>query len=226
MRIKTASHRIVLIALSLSCLSPMLVHGQGGGYVAPQPSDGPGFTAPTGQPSINNERFKTLRAQCETEVACGKSSGDVCADAGAILIGNDPPDDLRNLTEMQRAKIALRLYEKGVDKSNLAAGRAHDLYAKSDMFLGMTTVGYSDPYRAAELMDLMQRRSYPGAALRKARLTVSFFSLTVSEADKKQACGMAAQMKAEGKLDVDSIRIANEILDTAICKPSTQTPIN
>ena len=226
MYMNTPSHYFVLVAFSLIGLSPMLALGQGGGYVAPQPSDGPGFTAPSGKPSAYTEIFKTLKAQCEADVACGKANGDVCAEAGALLIGNDPPDDLRGLTEVQRIKITLRLYEIGVNSSNLAAGRAYDLYAKADLFLGATTVSYRDPYRAYELMELMQKKSYPGAALRKALSTVSFFTFTVTEPEKKQACAMATQMKAGGKLDVDSLRIANEVLEATICKPSTQTPIN
>lgn len=226
MRTQITLHRFFLIALPLIFFSPALVYSQGGGYSGPQSSDGPGFAAPSGKPSANNEIFKTLKARCESDVACGKASGDVCADAGAVLIGNDPPDDLRGLPEAQRIKIALRLFEKGVDSSNLAASRAYDLYGKSDMLLGITTGGYSDPYRANELMELMLKRSYPGAILRNARLTVSFFSLTVSEADKKQACALATKLKAAGKLDVDSIRVANEVLDAAICKSPGPSQVN
>ena len=223
MRTDITLHRFFLIALSLIFFSPAFVYCQ---YVAPQPSDGPGFAAQPSKPSANNEIFKTLKAQCETDVACGKASGDVCADAGAILIGNDPPDDLRERPETQRIKIALRLFEKGVDSSNLAASRAYDLYARTDLLLGALTGGYSDSYRANELMELMFKRSYPGATLRKARSTVSIFSVTVSEADKKQACTLATQLKAEGKLDVDSTRIANEVLDATVCKAPTQNPAN
>jgi len=226
MRAPITLHRFFLITLSLIFVSPVLVYSQGEGYSGPQSSDGPGFVVPSGKPSANNEFFKTLKARCDADVACGKASGDVCADAGAILIGNDPPDDLRGLPDAQRIKIALRLFEKGVDSSNLAAGRAYDLYGKSDMLLGITTGGYSDPYRANELMELMLKRSYSGAILRKARSTVSFFSLTVSEADKKQACALAAKLKAEGKLDIDSIRVANDVLNAAICKSPGPSQVN
>ena len=224
MRTEITSNRIFVIVLSLICISPGFVYGQNGGYVAPQPSDGPGFTVSSGTPGANNEIFKTLKAQCESDVTCGKASGDVCADAGAILIGNDPPDDLRELPETQRFKIALRLFEKGVDSSNLAAGRAYDLYSKTDLLFGAITAAYSDPYRANELMELMVKRSYSGATLRKAKSAVSFFSLTISEAQKKQACALAMKLKADGKLDVDSTRIANEVLDAAVCK--APTPVN
>jgi hypothetical protein len=227
MRTDITLRRFFRIVLSLVCISPALVHSQMGQYVGPQSSDGPGFSVPSGKPSANNEIFKTLKTQCEADVACGKTSGDVCADAGAILIGNDPPDDLRGLPEVQRIKIALRLFEKGIDSSNLAASRAYDLYSRTDLLLGMTTGGYSDPYRANELMDLMTKRSYPGAALRKARTAVSFFSLATAEADKKQACTVATKLKVEGKLDVDSMRIANDVLDAVVCKaPATQPSQN
>lgn len=223
MRTEVSLHRFILIASSMIFFSPALVFCQ---YEAPQSSDGPVFSIPSGKPSANNDIFKTLRARCETDVACGKASGDVCAEAGAILTGIDPPDDIRGLPETQRIRVALRLFEKGVDSSNLAAARAYDLYAKSDLFLGVTTAGYSDSYRANELMDLMTKRSYSGAALRKAKSIVSFLALTVSEADKKQGCALAEKLKAEGKLDVDSVKIANDILNTAICKPQTQVQVN
>jgi len=219
MRRKIKLHHLFVIALSSIAFSPLAVYAQ---YDAPQPSGGPVFSIPSGKPSANNEIFKKLKAQCETEVTCGKANGDICADAAAILTGNDPPDDLRGLPESQRFKIALRLLEKGIDSSNLAAGRAYDLYSKSDLFLGMTTAGYSDSYRANELMELMTRRSYPGAALRNARATVSILNITMPDTAKKQSCELATRLKAEGKLDVDSVKIADQVLDAAVCKPQNQ----
>lgn len=222
MRIKTTFSRFFLIALSAVCFSPLLACAQaetvsppGGG-----PTAEPGAehaAAAEKRSGANNETYKTLKSQCETP-ACGKGNGDICANAAAILLGDDPPDEFREMNEAQRTKIALRLLEKGVDSSNIATGRAYDLYSKTDVFGFGSFGGYSDSYRANELMDMMIKKSYPGGALRKARTALSFFSLTVTEDEKKESCAVAKRLLAEGKLDADSAKIANEVIDNGNCK--------
>jgi len=227
MRTKIAFSRFFPAALTVLCLSPSLAYCEGNETSSP-PGGGPSGApqaapAPERQPSKNNELFRTLRAQCETEVSCGKANGDVCVNAADILISNDMPDEFREMTEAQRVKIALRLLEKGVDSSNLAAGRAYDWYSKTEFFGFGNLGGYTDAYRANELMDLMIKRSYPGGALRKARAAVSFFSLTTPEAEKIESCAVAKRFLAGGQLDSDSTRIANEVLDSSICKNPDQS---
>jgi hypothetical protein len=216
MRTRPARFRFFLFALALGGLPPSVAYCADDASAPGQPG-----AAATANPS--NENYKALKARCETDVACGKASGDVCADAAAILLGSDLPDEFREVNEAQRIKIALRLLEKGVDSSNLAAGRAYDLYAKTDFLFGLTSGAYSDPYRADELMEMMSRKSYPGATLRKARAAVSFFSMTVGDTDKRQGCAMAALMKAGGKLDADSAKVADQVLDSNFCMSLNQT---
>lgn len=228
MRIKKTFSRFLLSALSVVCFSPLLAYADGetpspfggGPTVAPGAGPGPAFEKSSG---ANNEIFKTLRSQCETKVACGKGSGDICANAAAILLGSDLPDEFRDMAEAQRVKIALRLLEKGVDSSNLAAGRAYDWYSKTDLFGFGNFGGYSDPYRANELMDMMIKKSYPGGVLRKARAALSLLSLAVTEAEKKESCAVAKRLLAEGKLDADSTQIANEVMDNGNCKNLDQS---
>ena len=86
----------------------------------------------------------------------------------------------------------------------------------------MTSGPYTDPYRANELMEMMTRRAYPGAALRKARATVSFFSMTVGDLEKRQGCALAKQLKARGTLDADSVKIADQVLDSNYCQSPVQ----
>ena len=43
-------------------------------------------------PSVNNEAFAKMRAQCEKDVPMGKANGDICAEAAALLVGNDIPE--------------------------------------------------------------------------------------------------------------------------------------
>jgi hypothetical protein len=211
MRANLTQFRFLPLALALTGLVPSTGYCADDSSAAAQP-------AAAAAPNPGNVLFKTLKTRCETDVACGKASGDVCADAAAILLGSELPDEFREVSETQRFKIALRLLEKGVDSSNLAAGRAYDLYGKSDYLLGLTAGSYTDPYRASELMEMMTRKGYAGAALRKARAAVSFFSMTVGDADKRQGCALATQLKSGGKLDVDSVKIADQILDTNFCQ--------
>jgi hypothetical protein len=198
-------------------------------YKEPQPNDGTTFNQVNTKPSANNDLYNGLKTRCETDVSCGKTSGDVCAEAAAVLLGNDPPDNYRDMASVQKSKIALRLLERGVDTSNLAAARAYDLYNKTDIG-GFLTGGVADSYRAAELMDIMTKRNYAGASLRKARSAVSLFSFTTPEAEKRQQCDTAKQMLAGGKLDEDSKAVAGDILDSTICKnmaaAQTQQPQN
>ncbi len=186
-------------------------------YQPPSPNDGTSFRSVQTKPSANNDAYTLLKTRCETEVNSGKSSGDVCAEAAALLLGSDPPDHLRELASVTRTKIALRLLERGVDTSNLAAARAYDLYNKVDIG-GFLTGSVADSYRAAELMDLMVKRKYVGADLRKARASVSMFSIGTTEAEKRQHCDATSKLVAGGKLDADSRLVANDVLDSTICK--------
>lgn len=202
----------------LCALASSLAFAQMGEYQAPGPNDGTAFTNQINvKPSVNNEVYLSLKTRCETEVSSGKSSGDVCAEAAAILLGNDVPDHLRDLASTTRTKIALRLLERGVDNSNLAAARAYDLYNKTDIG-GFLTGGVADSYRAAELMDVMLKRNYVGASLRKSRSAVSLFSFSTPESEKRQHCDVAKQAITGGKLDADSKIVAGDILDSTICK--------
>jgi hypothetical protein len=214
---ETNSYAIRLVTTAAALLGAFAVAGAYAQYVEPQPNDGSGFRAINTKPSANNDVFTTLKTRCETDASCGKASGDVCAEAAAVLLGNDPPDNFREMGSVQKTKIAIRLLERGVDSSNLATARAYDLYAKPDV-AGFLTGGVADAYRAAELMEIMTKRNYAGAALRKARSTVSLFSFMTPEPEKRQQCDLAKQMLGDGKLDADSKVIANDILDSTVCK--------
>lgn len=212
-----------VVALAAICFSPPPAYSQYRGYDAGGPSsEAAPAAAPAPAPDrprgLNNEIFKTLKAQCDTEVPLRKASGDICANAAAILLGEDPPDEFRDMNEGQKVKIALRLLEKGVDSSDLAKGRAYDWYNKTEFFGFGSYGGYSDPYRAKELMDMMTRKAYPGGALRKARASLSILALTATEAEKTESCAVAKRLLAGGKLDIDSTKIANEVLDSGHCK--------
>jgi hypothetical protein len=168
---------------------------------------------------VNNEAFAKLRTRCETEVSCGKAGGDICAEAAGLLLGVDPPDAFREVNEVQRVKIALRLLERGVDSSNLARAVAYEWYNKTDI-LGLAA--YADAYRAKELLDLMVKSGYPGGVLRKARSSVGLLSFGATEGDRREACAVAKKLLDEGKLDADSARIAREIVDNSTCQNFAQ----
>ena len=226
MRTRRAHFRLFLLALALTGLPPSIAYCDEPPSTYGQPASPAvsGQPAARAVPSQNNEIFKTLRSKCETDAPCGKANGDVCAEAAAILLGSDRPDEFHDMNEIQRIRIALRLLEKGVDSSNIAASRAYDLYAKIEVLFGLGSGAYADPYRANELMEMMTRKSYPGAALRKAGSAVSFFSMAASESERKQACDLATQLKAGGKLDADSVAVADQVLDSSFCKNLYQVP--
>lgn len=172
-------------------------------------------------PSVNNERFKQLRAKCEKDVPAGRANGDICVEAAAILVSNDLPDEFREFKEDQRIKIALRLLERGVDSSNLARARAFDYYDRIG-FLGLSA--YADPYRAKELMDMMVASGYPGATLRKIRSQTQILSFGATEAEKRAGCAEAKKILATGKLDADSTAIAKDIVGSGVCTGYDQVP--
>ena len=178
----------------------------------------PAQPAQPAAPSVNNEKFRQLRAQCETEVPSGKANGDICAAAAALLLG-DPqlgeiPDEFREINEDQRVKIALRLLERGVDSSNLARARAYDWYNK----FGILSLNpYADAYRANELMEMMIKSGYAGGTLRKIRGQTGILSITSSEAEKREGCATAKKLLGDGKLDADSLGIAKDIVGSGVC---------
>lgn len=200
------SMRILVVCAVAMNFSPATVFGQ------PQETTTPTVTVTA--PSANNTAYKTFKSQCEAAV-CGKENGDVCVQAADILLGQDPPDNLRDLSKSQRAKIALRLLEKGLDSSNLAKARAYELYDESAMF-GM--IPYPDPYRAAEILDMMVASSYPGGILRKARKSIGAFAVGTSQKEKEDACALGKNLLAKGTLDADSAGIAREIVESSSCK--------
>ena len=67
-------------------------------------------------------------------------------------------------------------------------------------------------------MDIMTKRNYVGASLRKSRAAVSLLSFSTPETEKRQHCDNAKQLVASGKLDADSKAVAADILDTTVCK--------
>ena len=168
--------------------------------------------------NANDEKFKMLRARCENDVGCGKASGDVCAEAaGLLMLETDVPAAYADIASTLRTRLALRLLERGVDSSNLAAARALDIYDKTD-FLGIRGSAMPDPLRARELEEILTKRGYPGMVLRKARDAVSVLAVTATAAEKTQACQTATTLKAGGKLDADSVAIAEQILSSNYCE--------
>ncbi len=179
----------------------------------------PAYNPPPAGPSVNNEKYRALRETCDKD---GKAKPEACLDAAAILVGSDLPDEFREIKEDQRIKIALRLLEKAVDTSNLARAKAFDYYDRIG-FLGMST--YADPYRAKELMDMMNAANYPGGALRKIRSQTTILSFGASEAEKRAACAEAKRMQKELKLDADSAKIAQDVVGSGICQGYEAVPV-
>lgn len=208
-----ASSGFVRTAFAAICFAPAVALSQIETPPQTQPAPGFGAAAATAKRGPSYEAFTAVRKQCETEVPSGKAHGNVCARAASLLLAADPPDGYGELSGTMRIKAALRLLEIGVASSDIAAGRAFDLYNNNEI----VGYGYADSFRAKELLDIMMKRTYPGAALRTAQANVSFYNITVSTPDKTAACETAKKLLAEGKLDADSKPIANGILDSGYC---------
>jgi len=162
----------------------------------------------------SDEAYKKLRAQCERN-SCAPSGGESCVEAAAMLLSDTPPDEFWPVNPDQRLKIAIRLLEKGANNSNLARARAYDIYTSFSL-IG----GFSDPYRANELMEMMTASGYPGGALRKARSAVAAFSFTATPEQRAAGCTLAKNLLARGGLDSDSQRLAREIVEAGACTPN------
>ena len=160
------------------------------------------------------ETIKALKARCENPVSCTKADGDACAEAAAMILDKEPVGEYYDMPSSQRTKIAIRLLERGVDTSDLAAGRAFDLYDQIGFFSG----GVGDAYRANELMQIMTKRNYVGATLRTARKGVSLLAFNTPDNEKRDHCVLAKRLLTSGKLDLDSKAVANEILEGTVCK--------
>lgn len=220
--VRNKSRSLSLVVLSTAAV--VLFSGAAMADLVPRPGGGPDTAdaalrpAPAPTPGPNDEKFRILRAKCETDVGCGKASGDVCAEAAAlVLLENDVPSSLFDVPTVLRTRLALRLLERGVDSSNLAAAKAFDIYDKADM-IGIRNAAMPDAYRARELDELLTKRAYPGMALRKARATVSIFTIAATAAERTQACELATKLKAGGKLDADSVQIADQVLTSNYCE--------
>jgi len=107
---------LIAVLVSLAQLPPAMAQQDG----ALRTDGGPRTTSP------HNESFKKLRAQCE-QASCAPTGGDACAEAAAILLGAEPPDEFWQMNGDQKQKISLRLLEIGTSNSNLARARLRPL---------------------------------------------------------------------------------------------------
>ena len=142
---------IIAALAAFQCAAP-IVHAQEteAGQSAP--------VAAVANPS--NELFAKLKAQCNAS-GCDQGSGDVCADAAALITGENMPDALREMSKDQQRKIAIRLLERGAVSSNRARAMAYDLYIEGG-FLGSFSNSSADPVRAEELLELMVKSGFVG----------------------------------------------------------------
>jgi hypothetical protein len=219
MRAQASPVLSIAAVITAACLSAPGAWAADGAFpgepgLSPGQSGMPVLSSQPTAPSVNNEAFKKLRTQCESDAACSKAGGDVCAEAAALLTGADIPDAYREVKEDARVKFALRLLERGVETSNISRGRAYDWYNKVS-FLGLSP--YADPLRSQDLMDMMVKSGYPGGVLRKIRAQTSIIAFTASEAEKREGCATAKKILNEGKLDADSRAIAMEVVGSGIC---------
>lgn len=199
--------RTLKLAMALAILSALSVTAFA---QAPAPGAAADQPAASNPASTNNEAFAKLRAQCEA-ASCSKGSGDVCVSAAELLLGEDPPDAYRDMDKTQKVRNALRILERGVDSSDRAKAKAYDIYAERGILSSFTNPNL-DPFRAAELLEMMLKNGYPGGAVRKLQQALTFFG-----ADKENTCKEAKAMRARKDLDADSIKILDEMSESFLC---------
>ncbi|MDB5810563.1 MAG: hypothetical protein JWN94_2685 [Betaproteobacteria bacterium] len=219
MKTRRISSRLIAMLMTAACFSAVAAYADTSTYDN-KPTGVAEGPQPVG-PSINNEAWTKLRAECEKDVPSGKTNGDVCVEAAALMLSSDLPNEFREFKEDHRIKIALRLLERGVDSSNLARARAYDYYSRIG-FLGLSP--YADSYRADELMEMMDKSGYPGGTLRRIRSQSSIIAFGTNDVQKREGCNSAKKMLADGKLDGDSTIVAKEIVATAVCTGFDQPP--
>jgi hypothetical protein len=197
---------IIAALAAFQCAAP-IVHAQEteAGQSAP--------VAAVANPS--NELFAKLKAQCNAS-GCDQGSGDVCADAAALITGENMPDALREMSKDQQRKIAIRLLERGAVSSNRARAMAYDLYIEGG-FLGSFSNSSADPVRAEELLELMVKSGFVGGVLRQIRDGLVVFSSGDGTDKNVNLCKKGRAILAKGGLDEDSLRVANEIDNAFLC---------
>jgi hypothetical protein len=163
----------------------------------------------------NDALFVKLRVQCEAVGCNPPGNGDVCVDAVAILMLEEPasPEFFRDMNKTGKKLLIMRLLEKGVPTSNRARAMAYDMYMESAA-LGSFVNPVSDPYRASELGEMMAASGFVGGKLRQIRDSIKVFGSRESNA---VFCKQGRAILAKGGLDETSLRIANEIDSSSAC---------
>jgi hypothetical protein len=137
--------------------------------------------------------------------------------AGKILIAEEPPKEIFDLSMTIRATRALEYLETAINFNNFEAMElAVDLY-RDQNFLMRDINSYSNKDRANELVKLMIDNNYPGGIMRIAYEDLfnpeNLFEIT----KKKAACRNAAGLVAKTNISESTKKIVTQIHGSAYC---------
>ena len=149
---------------------------------------------------------------------CRAGDGSACLYAGKILMLENPPKEIFNLSTSIRIDRAIRQYEASISASmNLEAMElAYDLYYDKNI-INRQLNSYTDKGRARELMDQMLVKKYPGGQIRQARDYIEDPEYILSIGKKKEACATARNIAARQGISSSTKTIADDLLNGNIC---------
>ena len=201
-----------------------------------EPSKGKSPTRPaeTGnlqKPSTSGESYIPVEASSRSPTAanmsmqqfnefvksCRSNQANSCLMAGKILIAEEPPKEIFDLSMTIRATRALEYLETAINFNNFEAMElAVDLY-RDQNFLMRDINSYSNKDRANELVKLMIDNNYPGGIMRIAYEDLfnpeNLFEIT----KKKAACRNAAGLVAKTNISESTKKIVTQIHSSAYC---------
>lgn len=122
------------------------------------------------------------------EKLCKKQIYDSCLLAAKIVRLDPPPKQIFDLPESRRIAMALQLLERAVDGDNSEAMElAYDLYYFMNPIAKAVST-HADDARAAELLNMMLEKKYPGGIVRQAYIYLVSPEYLTDFSRKKEAC--------------------------------------
>jgi hypothetical protein len=154
----------------------------------------------------------------EAEKNCRSNQANACLMAGKIMISEQPPQEIFDLSSSTRITRALRYFETAINLNNYEAMElATDLYADPNL-INRALNSHTDTARANELINQMVSANYPGGFIRVARDDMfnpeKLFEIT----KKKQACTTSGNILSSTQITESTKKIATDIYDSQFCK--------
>ena len=160
----------------------------------------------------------TMKDFLAMDAACKQGNSSACLVAGKIVMSDNPPQEIFNLSSGIRANRAIRLYEAAINGGNNleAMELVYDLYYDKNI-VERNVHSYTDKERAKELLDIMISKEYPGGLIRQSRDYIEDPEYLLSFSKKKEACATARSISSRNNISESTKAIANDLLAGNIC---------